>query len=171
MKFLRYLPLMLLTVLSTAITACGDDDDKDEPLTEPSANINTLTFTGTTVSFPVTGDDDNPDFSTTESVYTVRLDRQTRTCVIEIEHPRFLATMPANLGTMVFPGVPFTFTDDNGYEFKMAKLIPQIANTPYPTFQVSAIEGEYDGDTNTFELEFTCDRFSRSVEFHGAPRR
>ena len=28
MKFLRYLPLMLLTVLSTAITACGDDDDK-----------------------------------------------------------------------------------------------------------------------------------------------
>ena len=53
MKFLRYLPLMLLTVLSTAITACGDDDDKDEPQTEPSANINTLTFTGTTVSFPV----------------------------------------------------------------------------------------------------------------------
>lgn len=171
MKFLRYLPLMLLTVLSTAITACGDDDDKDEPQTEPSANINTLTFTGTTVSFPVTGDDDNPDFPTTESVYTVRLDRQTRTCVIEIEHPRFLATMPANLGTMVFSGVPFTFTDDNGYEFKIAELIPQIAGTPYPAFKVSAVEGEYDGKSNTFELEFTCDRFSRSVEFHGAPRR
>lgn len=170
MKFLRYFPLLLLTVLSTAITACGDDDD-DTPVREPSADINTLTFTGTTVSFPVTGDDDNPDFSTTESVYTVRLDRQSRTCTIEIEHPRFISNMPANLGTMVFPGVPFIFTDDNGYEFKMAQLIPHIANTPYPAFRVSAIEGEYDGNTNTFELEFTCDRFNRSVEFHGVPRR
>ncbi len=77
-----------------------------------------------------------------------------RTLDLTIANPRFIPAMPSTIKSMVFPNIPFKFTD-NGFTFDLDALTPEIANTPYPAFPIRDLAGEVVSE-KTFTLDFKC---------------
>ncbi len=113
-------------------------------------------------------DIDNPakdPFSTKQSRYLVTFDGKTKKAEVQIAYPKFLDTMPSNLGVMRFPDIPLTYTND-GFTFKISSLVPKIGNDPYPAFEITNLEGKVVAG-KTLSLTFECRKFNRKVTIDG----
>lgn len=125
--------------------------------------FNSTRYSATTTSTSVTDPALDP-FTTEESQYALAIDTKNMTCAIAIYNPRFVANMPS-LNTMIFPGIPFKFTD-NGISFKSKSLIPQIGSDPYPQFTITDLEGNIVAG-KTLTMKFDCMAFQRQVAVAG----
>lgn len=126
--------------------------------------LTTSNFTGTLNSTIIGNPDDNP-FTTNNTTYSVLVDRASQTAEVRIYNPKFSSDMPSNLGTMVFPNLPITYTS-KGFNVNINKVIPEIATAggsdPYPQFAITNLQIAYVAGSRA-NMDFDCAAFNRHV--------
>lgn len=127
--------------------------------------LTTSNFTGELTS-TIIGDPTNSPFTTKNSTYSILVNPSTQTAEVRIYNPQFSADMPTNLGTMVFPNLPLTYTG-KGFVVDLNKVIPEIATTsgsdPYPQFAITNLRVAYVAGSRV-NMYFDCAAFNRHVE-------
>lgn len=98
-------------------------------------------------------------YVSTQTVYEMTLNPSDSTASLYVINPKFAENMPP-VGDMTFAGtteIPerLTFTED-GYKVKCARLVPEIAGTPFNRFVITALNCEADLAKNQLEVEFYC---------------
>ncbi len=94
-------------------------------------------------------------YSSTSSIYSVKLDETSNTAVLYIYNAQFAEKMPAM--NMVFRGITVVPTS-LGYELSCDSLIPAIvgetSETPAPNYEISDVSATIENDT--IKLSFVC---------------
>lgn len=105
---------------------------------------------GTTVSTSP----DNENFESKRTIYSMQLNFEKRTANIGIVQANFASGMPEM--NMMFKDIPFTI-DNFGRSIFLEKdnLIPEINNTPQPSFPILDLRGELTPGTG-MKLMFKC---------------
>lgn len=106
-------------------------------------------FTGATETVNST---DNSSFETTKTTYAVDIDPQTMKAVLSISGAAFAEGMPAL--NMEFSDLTVN-VKDGGYRLHSDSVLPTIAGTPYPAFQISNFDMNVDLDGDS-RMEFEC---------------
>lgn len=132
--------------------------------------LTTSNFIGTTES-TIIGDATNDPFSTKNSTVSIIVNPATQTAEVRIYNPKFSADMPSNLGTMVFPNLPLTYTS-KGFSIMRSQIIPEIATAsgsdPYPQFAITNLEVAYVAGSHA-NIYFDCAAFNRHVSMTMQP--
>lgn len=133
--------------------------------------LSTSNFVGTTSS-TIIGDEENDPFSTTNSSYSVIVNRETAKAQVRIYKAQFASNMPTNLGTMVLDNIPVVFTS-HGFAAAVTQVIPAIANAsgtsdPYPQFTLTNVKIAYVAGMH-LNMEFDCAAFNRHVDIQTRP--
>ncbi len=130
-------------------------------------------FEGTTSTVNTTN---QKSFVSSKSVYIVDIDADKKKAVLRINDPSFDANMPS-LGTMVFGSTDdaemqqFGSIDvvltEGGFNLKCDRLIPSIAGTPYPRFEITNLKmTALPGGKS--ELSFNCMVYKVAAVFGAA---
>lgn len=136
-----------------------------------STLLTTSNFVGTTTSTLIADPETDP-FTTTNTTYSVIVNRETSKAQVRIYQAQFASNMPTNLGTMVLDNIPVTFTSQ-GFAAIQTQVIPQIANAngtsdPYPQFTLTNVKIAYVAGMH-FNMEFDCAAFARHVDIQTRP--
>lgn len=103
---------------------------------------------GTTESTADNGD----KFTTSATVYGLLFDTNTRCVNISLIGARFVSSMPAM--NISFTNVPFTMRGGKAY-FTTESLTPTYEGTPYPSFPITNLSGEFDFGEG-LDMTFGC---------------
>lgn len=147
MKLSTIFASALMVAVAFGFAACGNDDEDEKIPEVPTENE----FTGTTVAWPASTPDQK--FTSTDPVYTLRLDSNTKKATLEIDQAQFMVGMPQL--DMVFPGIDYKILDNNVVLLSCANLVPESGGRPYPIFPITNLQGRVKAN-GTFDLFFEC---------------
>lgn len=146
MKLFRTLFAVVLAVSMPAFVSCSDDDEPESTEGQPVPTIFEFNAETTVVTKGVDG-----AYVNTEATYVIDLSDDGAVATLTINNARFAAMMPAM--TMQFKGIAVEVVDD-GYKLMSEELVPEIAGTPFPRYEVTDLSGNFTGTSGS--LHFTC---------------
>lgn len=94
------------------------------------------------------------EYKDNDCTYYLHFNMDTRRLEITMKQAKFVGSMPMRLD-IVLKNIPFTITGTKA-RWSMDAITPEIGGTPYPSFPITDLSGEYDfGDG--LDMTFDCE--------------
>lgn len=162
MKRLKPLFIFFVALAPVLVSSCSDDEEPVVPaVPEASVAPDCISYQAETSVYTLSesGPSASP-YINTESVYEVAFDDTKTTATITINNAKFAEKMPPL--NMQFKNVSVELGAD-GYKLRSNELIPEIADTPYPSYVITSLSADVSFAEGGY-LKFTCaGRWSVSV--------